>query len=409
LIQIQPDPFAARRVSVRHANPLAWWDQFYRNHDDSPADLLETISYLGRASQFDQVEAAARGYLQNHPNKAEPWMYEALALAMDSTKRGEKAVKTALGYAAYLAYKNRAVDQLTMVADLLFMRKIYEPFDVKVENKTMSLGVGPLVDLAAEVAPHLPEPLMMSVNLAQKTRNPERMAVAVEGLLSLGWPDLDDAMRLQARREVEKMAKMLREDQRGAEADSLLARLAEAEGRDLFVRLTWVGDADLDLGVTEPLGAIACHQVRRTVFGGALVKEGHGSKHAEEVYSAPRAFDGNYTIRVYIIYNDPDAPVKQASLEIITHEGLPAEHKETRTVTLPSDEPIVVSLKGGRRRKVLPFIATAPMIAPKAANPAKPKEKAKPANPSSPAPRPPAQQPAQPRATSTARPANPPR
>ena len=105
----------------------------------------------------------------------------------------------------------------------------------------------------------------------------------------------------------------------GPEADTLLAKLAQAEARDLFIRLTWDGDADYDLAVEEPLGATASYQTPRTVFGGSLVKNGYGS-HPEEVYVCPRGFDGDYKVRITTIYTNPSKPVTHLTLETIAHE-----------------------------------------------------------------------------------------
>ena len=147
------------------------------------------------------------------------------------------------------------------------------------------------------LVPHRVEPMVMSINLAQKTRDPKRMADAVESLLSLGWPGQDEYFRLESANQVETLAKVLREDGKGQEADQLLAKLTESQSRDLFVRLSWDGDADFDLLVDEPLGATASYQSPRTVFGGSILKNGYGS-HPEEVYVCPRGFAGDYTIRV---------------------------------------------------------------------------------------------------------------
>src|SRR5439155_22110354 len=136
-----------------------------------------------------------------------------------------------------------------------------------------------------------------------------------------------------ARRQLERLARTLREEARGDEADRLLARLPEAEARDLFLRLSWTGDADLDLYVAEPLGATACYATPRTVFGGSVVQNGYG-KHPEEVYVCPRGFDGDYSIKIETAYNNPDKPATQAILEVITHEGTPQESKSTHTIAL---------------------------------------------------------------------------
>ncbi len=75
--------------------------------------------------------------------------------------------------------------------------------------------VGALLDQATALIPHRAEPLMMSINLAQKTHDPKRMGDAVEALLSLGWPGNDEGIRRDARKQVETLVKWLREEGRG--------------------------------------------------------------------------------------------------------------------------------------------------------------------------------------------------
>jgi hypothetical protein len=368
-----PVPLGPSNARPSHTTPWQYWSNYYKPRRDpkvdaridDPANLRETVTLLNWNKKFADAQAALMGYLTYRSKNAEAWMYEALAIAIRENKGKEEDVRTALTYAADLAERSRNPNLLVSVADQLLLHGYLE-------------RVGALLDEAAEKVPHHAYPLMMSINLASRTKDPRRMASAVDRLLALGWPGNDDLIRRNARIQVERLAKTLREEDRGAEADALLARLPDAEARDLFIRLTWTGDADLDLRVDEPLGATAEYRTPRTVFGGSIIKNGYG-KHPEEVYVCPRAFDGEYKVRIEIIYNDtkirprketekaPERPATQATLEIITHEGTPNERKQTRT--LPIGErppaPIVVSLTGGRRRAVLPFL-----VQPAAAPPA---------------------------------------
>ncbi|GAC1471320.1 MAG: hypothetical protein NVSMB9_17350 [Isosphaeraceae bacterium] len=346
-IEIEAGPKPGAPSRSRSSNPERFWLDYYRTHDETPADLQEKITLLNVNKKFRDVRAVLWGYLKYHSRNAEPWMYSALALAIKMNGGQEKDVKQALGYAADLAIRSRNPNHLVSVAD-----------------QSLLLGytdrVGPLLDQAADLVPHRGEPLMMSINLARKTQDPKRMGDAITRLLSLGWPGLDDIVRRQARTQAETLARSLREDARTEEADALLALLPDAEARDLFIRLTWIGDAGLDLAVEEPLGATARVLTPRTVFGGSIVKDGYGS-HPEEVYVCPRAFDGVYSVRVETAYNNPEKPALEARLEIITHEGTAEEHKEVQTVTIPREgkpsAPIKVTLKGGRRKQALPFLA----------------------------------------------------
>jgi hypothetical protein len=326
---------------------------YFRTKDPKktePDRLREIVRLLNLNGKTRDVHAALRGYLSNHPNDAEPWMYEALALAIEMNQGSPADVKTALNYAADLAQRSHNPNYLVSVADKLLLKGYYE-------------RVGALLDEAAAKLAHRAEPLVMSINLAQKTKDPRRIAESIERLLALGWPGQDDYFRTESRNQADLLAKSLREEGRGGEADALLAKVTNSEARDLYVRLTWDGDADFDLAVKEPLGATASYQTPRTVFGGSVIKNGYGS-HPEEVYVCPRAFDGDYEIRIDTIYTNPSKPVTRLTLETITHEG--TDHEQKQVTNLAPDrlyKPGVVHLSGGRRKTVLPYIDPAAELA----------------------------------------------
>jgi hypothetical protein len=323
-----------------------FYQDYYRTDDKERTDpdkLRGIVRDLNRLGRFRELHAALVGYLRNHAKLAEPWMYEALASAIELNHGSAADVKTALNYAADLAQRSHNPNHLVSAADKLMFRGYLD-------------RVGALLDDAIAQIPHRCEPLAMDVNLAQKTKDPKRMADAVERLLSLGWPGQDEYFRVEAANQVDILAKTLREAGKGNEADSLLAKLAATQARDLFFRLTWDGDADYDVVVDEPLGASASYQTPRTVFGGSIIKNGYGS-HPEEVYVCPRGFDGDYTIRVSNIYTNPSSPVTRLTLETIAHEGTASEKKETHNLSPDKpNKPVVVHLTAGRRKKVLPYV-----------------------------------------------------
>jgi hypothetical protein len=352
LIPITPTPGRMPR-QAKAASTAQYWAAYYQKHDESPSDLREKITLLNWNKKFADVQAILVAYLTYRSKSAQPWMYTALGLAIEENKGKPEEIRLMFRYAADAARLSQNPNHLVSVADVLMTHRQYEL-------------IGPLLDQAMGKVPHRPEPILMSIMLAQATKDPKRMGDSVEKLLALGWPGRpgnDEAVRRDARRQAERLAKILREEARNEEADALLARLPEAEARDLFLRLSWTGDADLDLYVSEPLGATACYATPRTVFGGSVVQNGYG-KHPEEVYVCPRGFDGEYSIKIETAYNNTDKPATQAVLEVITHEGTPQESKAVHTIALPAPDaagkapaPIVVTLKGGRRKVVMPMYA----------------------------------------------------
>ena len=210
LIPIVPGPGSA--VGGRpagHVDPYAFWSEYYRKHDESAAQLRETLRLLNPSKKFTDVHAVLTAYLTERRKNAEPWMYEALAIAIEMIDGKPEDIKTALHYGADLAQRTHNPNHLVSVADLLFRKGYYE-------------RVGPLLDEAAARIPHRAEPLVMSINLAQNTRDPKRMGDAIDALLALGWPGNDDYLRREARKQAETLAEKLKEDGRNSEADALL-------------------------------------------------------------------------------------------------------------------------------------------------------------------------------------------
>ncbi len=339
------------RLSTAPHDPYAYWMNYYKpnadkkkDHNESPDKVYETVALLNRARKYAEVQAVLTAYLTQRNENARTWMYEALAMAIDLNKGRPSDVRQSLGYAADMALKSGEPTSMAGVADVMLVHKWYD-------------RAGEMLDAASAKVPHRGEPYLMMMQLALQTLDPKRMEVAVDGLLALGWPGMDDQVRANVRKQVDTLCKRLREARREKEADELLARVLEFEARDVYVRLTWGGYADLDLIVEDPLGGRAEFFKPRTVFGGALIKNGK-SPDSEEIYVCPRGFSGDYKIHVAKVLEDEKRPVRAATLDVILHEGTDREEKKTYTIR-PGDfaKPIVVHLSDGRRNQVLPATA----------------------------------------------------
>lgn len=348
---VKPIPVIIRPNNVE---PFAFWDDYCKKNPITAIELLPNLEGLRRHKRFLDIQAALTGFLRYRAKDPEPWLYELLAEAIALNKGKPEDVKAALTYAAKQAVKTGRPLDLTRVADNL-------------ATHHMEDQVGPLLDRAIEIDPGNPRAILMSLALAGRAKDPKRMATALEQLLSLGWPGTDEVWRLEARKRAESLAKTLKEDGREADAQTLLDHLKEAETRDLVLILNWKGDAGLDLAVEEPLGATAKPLTPRTVFGGAIIKDGQGTN-PEDIYVCPRGFDGEYNVKIEALYNDAKNPVRTATLTILTHEGTPEEHREVKTIDVANPKPIVVHLDRGRRKQAMPYQGP-PLPPPPTANP----------------------------------------
>lgn len=334
-------PEAAARVIE---GPYAFWDWYYATHDDEGPDIVYArVHSLGKKKQYVEAEAVLWNYLKRYGKNAQSWMYQSLAVMMDFNKRDPARIKEALGHAADLAERSRDMPGMLLVADLLFARGERD-------------RVAKLIDAAIKAVPFHSAPLLKSLAFAQETKDLSRMTAGLEPVFSLGWPGVDPQVRAEADRLAKKFAEALRKEGRDSDADALLDALEHAEERDLVVRLSWEGDADLDLTVREPDGGACRMMLPVTIMGGSLINNGYG-KDREEFYVVPRAFDGTYAATVEAIYNNPKDPAKDIEIEVIHREGSPRyERKESFPVTLGAGaKPVEIVVKEGRRKEVLPY------------------------------------------------------
>ncbi|ADV61556.1 hypothetical protein Isop_0967 [Isosphaera pallida ATCC 43644] len=340
----------AGNPQLKTVGPFAFWDSYFKTHAETPEQVGEKVALLRKESKFDHIEAILWNYLKHHPREAKSWMYQGLAVAMDINRRDPAKVKTALSYAADLALASEDVAAMVMVAELMYARGI--------RNDETIIR---LIDTARTKGPLLAAPKLMSLTLAVETLDPERMVATVEELLSVGWPLVDEAIRKKAREKAEALAEQLDKAGSSDAAHRVRSRLARSEARDLVIRLTWDGDADLDLIVEEPDGGQATMLTPCTILGGSILNNGYG-KNPEEFYVCPRAVPGRYRIKLDQIYNNPNNLATRATLEIIHNEGLPTERKSTVVVELvadgttkPKPVEVVVRPEEGRRTQLLPY------------------------------------------------------
>jgi hypothetical protein len=352
-----PGPAAVPAAAVPKANvsPIKDYDAHYKGQTDvSEAQLTLDVAFLRGIRDWVGVEKALTAYLKYHGKHAAPWMLGMLGATMEINKRDPTAIKVAFGRYARLASASKDPIALIAASDALLAHSYFE---IDVPDGVGGAGkvrLGDLLDQAMKAAPQKPHPILMSLVLAEKQKDPKRMGDTAETLLSLGWPGVDGAWRVEVPKRVAAMAKSLRADNRAGEAQALLDRLPGLEARDVVIRLTWEKGGMLDLVVDEPLGATADHFNPRTVFGGSLVKEGK-PRDREAVYVCPRGFDGEYVAKVKVVANDEKNPTALAFLEVVTHEGTANEKVITKKISIAKPESVKVTLKGGRRKEVLPY------------------------------------------------------
>ena len=250
-----------------------------RRRPVNPEKLRQMLASLNRLRKPREVHAAILGYLKNipyHRVPAEPWMYEALAMAIEMNRVPRPTSKRRLNYAADLA---QAIAQPQPSAQR--------------RRPALPQGLSRAGGHACWMK-RCPRSRIVSSRSRCRSISPRRPRIRS------GWPTPssafsrsagpgdDEYLRIEAGQQVDRMVKQLRDENKTAEAELLEKKLQESSSRDVFVRLTWDGYADFDLSVDEPLGVTASYTMPRTVFGGALIKNGYGGAPGRDLRLPPR-------------------------------------------------------------------------------------------------------------------------
>ena len=278
------------------------------------------------------------GAIQN--NQSQPWMYEALILALQISNRPETEVARALTSAVDLSYDKN---------DVLIAAKYM--IDNRMEDRAINL-LKQVVDLES----NSPEAFVMALDAARRSNNEEGLKWATVGILNQAWP---------THREVVKRAKLaaaglrldMQKQGRTSDFNEFSLQLDDALYRDCIIKVSWTGDADVDLYVEEPGGTICSRKTPRTTAGGVMMGDAYSRSPDEsgemaEYYVLPRGFSGDYRLLIRKVWGEVTA--NKVTVAIYHHFRSENQTSEQRQLNLGKKGSLVLfNLKDGRRQQSL--------------------------------------------------------
>jgi hypothetical protein len=318
------------------------WDQYFASQDRiHPGDVQVTSVHLMRQEKFDQVVGLLNAALRH--DQAQPWMYHGLALAMEAAGAPQADLERALTSA--LDTKDNADDTLRVA---IYMNKIgldrraYELFhDLAVNNPTML------------------EPFANALDVALDLKDDQGIIWAASGILSQAWVDQEHPLRVRAINLLR--AKYLEAKQSGNSelAKQIYESWGDAFVKDCVIKVTWTGEADIDLVVEEPSGSICSLNNPHTNAGGILLQGTHtlvkrlSEEGYTEMYMCPQAFAGDYRVLIKRVWGEPT--LGKVQVTVIRHDGDPSESRETQSISLDENGKALVlfNLDSGRRNEPL--------------------------------------------------------
>ncbi len=264
-------------------------------------------------------------------------MHQVLALAMQAAGRPKPQIERVLLSSQDLILN----DPNSMILLAAYLVR-FDRFERAIE----------LYRQAAALDPSRPEPYVLALELAARTKNHAAVVWSAPEVLSYSWSKGREHLNRLAEESAAEAGAALLKSGDIALATELQAAMQKARRLDLVVRLEWSGQGDLDLQVIEPGGTKCSVLQPMTTAGGIFIHDGFGPNQDQcyEEYLCPQGLRGDY--RVVIRHVSGTIIGKRARVTIIRDRGTTNEESVTETVFLgPTDQLVRFFLSHGRREK----------------------------------------------------------
>ena len=309
------------------------------------ANVRETLRQLTAQKNFPEVVAVIAAALRN--GQYQPVLHETLAVALQAMDANDDALERALMSTVDLSQNP---DQILFVATQLSR--------LGLDARAMQL----YRDVATSF-PLRPEPYMHALDAAKRIKDRDGIQWACENILSQAWPEkhkhVFDKAVLTAKATLYDLDKAGKK----AEYNALAETLNNALSRDCVVRVTWTGDADIDLLVEEPSGTVCSLRNARTSSGGVMLGDAlpnpddQTADGISETYICPKGFSGQYRVLVRRIWGDVAAG--KVNVEIATNVQTDEAGTTTRQFiqkqidVREKDAMLTFELQNGRREEAI--------------------------------------------------------
>ena len=293
------------------------------------------------AAPFAQAIAMIHAALRN--GRPQPWMYEALVLAMQAAGNSKQETERAL---------MSAVDFAETPEDLMYVAQ----YMARIGLEKRALEVFRQVSV---LEPLRPEPYLYGLQLAQHTDDLDGIRWASLGILRQAWPkdkqSLVDSARARGgcRGRTTEDGKTRGRSRRVSGAARQGQASATASSRSLGpatpTSTSWS---------KSPSGSICSFRNPRTSDGGVMLgdsasREGQAAAEGvSETYVCPEAFNGTYRVLIRRVWGKVTAG--KVTVDLYVHYGTKDEKHMRHQIPLGEEDQLVVfDLNDGRRNEAL--------------------------------------------------------
>jgi tetratricopeptide (TPR) repeat protein len=316
---------------------------------DFERDLRETTRHAMKEGNYEIAVSAIEAALRNGTPR--PWMYEALSVAMQASGASSADLERALLSAADLGAGE--VEHFVYLAH--YMSRV--GLDARALKMFREI---------AELDPSRTDALVAAMTTADRIGDVEALRWATVAALSQEWTGDESRIGQQAMRQAQAtLARLGKEDP--ATAAEFKKEIDAAQARDLVVRISWTGDADVDMSVLEPSGTICSFRTPKTTSGGVILGDTFSRDDASaaegyrETYVCAKAFPGQYQLMLRKVWGKVTSG--QVKVEVITPDDKEGKSVATTQVELADGtNAILFSIDKGRRTEPLQEVKAANAI-----------------------------------------------
>ena len=323
------------------ADPDVAWNDYFASHPDvKPPVVRETARQLMHEQKFTQLISMVRAALGT--GQPQPWMYEALGLAMQASGSPKADIERAL---------MSAIDFGDSTEDFMYVAQYMARSGL--ESRALKI-----FHQVTVLEPLRPEPYLYGLQLAQRLNDLEGIRWSSLGILKQEWPRDKNSVVQSASRAAAAVVAQLKAEKRSSEAAEFQAQLDIASVRDCKVKVTWTGDADVDVLVEEPSGTVCSFRNPRSTGGGVLLGDSalpesrNSAQGLSETYVCPEAFNGTYRVTIRRVWGKVTAG--KVTVDVYSHYGTSEQkHLRDQIPVGDADSLVVFDIQDGRRKEPL--------------------------------------------------------
>lgn len=336
----EPQDQAAQMSSQTDTAKVNWQARF-ANETIEPFEVRKLVHKLMNSKQTSQAIDVIQAALQH--GQAQSWMYESLGIAMELDGRAKSEIERAIMSACDFS---DSPDQLMLIANYLS--------HIGIDSRAVEV-----YRQVVKASPLHHEAYALGLRAAQRANDTEGIRWATVGVLSNDLPKQQRAITDTARRVAKSVLDDLKKAGDTAGYEQYYQELEKALARDVVIRATWSGDADVDLIVEEPGGTTCSLHEPRTSGGGVSLGDDYSSYNKNssngynEQYSCAKGFPGEYRVRIRKVWGDVVAD--KVTLEVYKNYGSKNQLYEKQRISVPddSDAMVIFELEQSRREQPL--------------------------------------------------------